>query len=75
MKSGIKALVDAISREELVSKLSCDIWVFLEEAILDSQMEDVSKQDRGKDPSSPTRGMKEKSRVSISSFKRRIAKL
>ena len=38
-------------------------------------MEDVSEQDRGRDPGPPTRGRKDKSHDAISSFKEWIAKL
>ena len=40
-----------------------------------SHVEDVSKQDRGKDLFPPIRGMKDKSRDAISSFEGQIAKL
>ena len=40
-----------------------------------SLVEDVSKQDRGRDLGLPTRGRKDKSRDVISSFEGRIAKL
>ena len=40
-----------------------------------SHMEDVSEQDRGYDPSPPTRGRKDKYRDVISNFERQIAKL
>ena len=44
---GIKALIGAISRKELVSEHGCDVWVCLEEAMVGFHVEDVSEQDRG----------------------------
>ena len=54
MTVGIRALVGAISREELVSELGCDVCVCLEEAMMSSHVEDVSVQDRGRDLGPPT---------------------
>ena len=71
---GIKALVGAISREELVLELGCDVWVCLEEAMVGSHVEDNSEQDWGRDPGLLTRGWKDKSRA-ISNFRGRISKL
>ena len=51
---GIRALVCAISREKLVSKLGCNVWVCLEEVMVGFHVEDVSEHDRGRDPGSPT---------------------
>ena len=75
MTVGIRALVGAISREELVSELGCDVCVCLEEAMMSSHVEDVSVQDRGRDLGPPTWGRKDKSHDAISSIEVWIAKL
>ena len=75
MGVGIRALVGAISREELVLELGWDLWVCLEEAMVGSHIEDVSEQDQGRDLSPPTRGRKDKSCDAISSFDEQIDKL
>ena len=51
------------------------MWCSLEEAIKGSHVEDVSKQDRGRDLGTPTQGRKNKSHDVISSFRGWIAKL
>ena len=72
---GIRALVGTISREELVSKLGCNVWVSLKKAMAGSHVEDVNEQDRGRDLGCLTQGRKDKSCDAISNFEKRITKL
>ena len=50
--------------QSLVEMCGCS----LEKAMVGSHVEDVSEQDRGRDPSPPTQGRKNKSRDTISNF-------
>ena len=73
----IRALVGAISREELVSELGCKVWMCLEEAMTGSHVEDVSEQVRGKDIDPPAwgKGKKEKSCDIVANMEARLLKV
>ena len=77
MTIGIKALVGAISREELVSELGCYVWVCLEEVMVGFHVEDVSEQFRGRDldPLAKGQGRKDKSHDAITSLDGQVSKL
>ena len=69
----VSALVGVISREELVSELGCNVWVCLEEAMVGSHVEGVSEQDRGVETLAVLHWVGRT--YVISSFEGRIAKL